>query len=221
MARIRPRRFHSQVTHCVAVCQEFADQTIGIRQVRPNIWEFVTLWAAAKMVLVNEWPTVTLWLIDHENRDNSTVMPYWPAPRVGTQVWPGKYKRPAADRAGVAPIPDVDAAVVAPRRSRQGGVKTAAPTQTVLLAPEPMPPVRVRGRAAPNVPVVVIPEPADPDQDEGHEGDASTSDSSEVLSNLIWKPCVMNLSGVVSSLDRLRSLLVLSVFSACMLPVLV
>ena len=54
LARLRPRRFHSQATHVLARCVQHHEGgclSLGLGQRRFRLWDFVSLWTVAKELL--------------------------------------------------------------------------------------------------------------------------------------------------------------------------
>lgn len=147
---MRPRRFHSQVTHTLVRTIEHSDYSSSLAQTKPGNWDFVTLWTVAKSVAL--YPTVRVGLCRHFNGECCSVDTEldWEND-VFVDVWPGVVKRTRLKRErdplDMDPAPRAKAG---PRRAR-GGVVKVSPLQTTLLVPpaRPVRPPRPRPEVAP------------------------------------------------------------------------
>ncbi len=131
LARVRSRRFHSQVTHVLVRCIVCADETISLAQRSDHQWDFQTVWTVAKSLLGLGWQKIRTLLVDHDNEENGSVYPMLSDKPDFVDVWPGIVKRTKKTQ-DERPI-DFGDVPTKPAAKRKPGLKKIPPTSTVLL----------------------------------------------------------------------------------------
>ena len=157
-ARRRTRRFHMQATHVLVDCIVDATRSLCLEQRHHKFWRFYTTWSFAKKLLRRGFKQVTMTQLEHENGENSTVIPRLAPDSPSFDIWPGVFRHPAEPRDDR--LPRVDGAGRQRRRRARGGVRVVAPNAGVLRRPP-------AAGAPPPDPDHAMPGPDDDDEGEG------------------------------------------------------
>ncbi len=162
LARVRPRRFHSQVTHVIVNCITHLEADglfLSLGQRAPRLFDFWTLWRLARELLQGGAIAVRIDQIEHENSDRSTVLVREGADddSPSYDVWPNQFRRV---RGRHIPLDgDADAAPRRRRRARTGGVIGIPPSAALEGRPQPGQPGRAAARARPAAGAAAEPRP--------------------------------------------------------------
>ncbi len=128
LARVRPRRFHSQITHCMVRCikhENFGDfgVNLSLQQRVHKMWDFASLWEVAKDLLAAGMSAIRVHKLPHRRQGDGTYDAYFPRHTAkGMDVWPGEY-RPPKKAQKKDPIPGDDDRPKPKRQSRKPGIK--------------------------------------------------------------------------------------------------
>jgi hypothetical protein len=111
LARVKARRFHSQVTHVLVRCVPHSQPTssspipvlhLSLGQCEYRCWEFMTLWSLAKELLQKQCEVVHLKVLqvtEHPS-DGTVALSASDLDLLGDEIWPTLYVKPRAAAQG-------------------------------------------------------------------------------------------------------------------------